>query len=130
MFSHIMVGANDFEKSKAFYSAILSKLGAGEPMVHVTDSGIHRAFWNHNGGTFGISEPIDGNPATFANGGTIGFKCDSLEQVHAWHDAGVSAGGTTCEDPPGRRDSTMGPMDLAYLRDPDGNKLCGFHRPG
>lgn len=129
MFSHIMVGASDFEKSKAFYNAIMAVLGAREPMEQTTDSGIRRAFWVHNGGTFGIGDPLDGKAATAANGGTIGFTCKDMEQVQAWHDAGVAAGGTSIEDQPGRRESTMGPMDLAYLRDPDGNKLCAIHRP-
>jgi hypothetical protein len=75
-----------------------------------------------------VSKPIDGQPACFANGGTIGFNLVSPEQVHAWHDAGVEAGGTSIEDPPGPRQGSFGPLYLAYLRDPDGNKLCGLHR--
>ena len=130
MFSHVMVGTNDFEKSKAFYTATFAVLGGREPIEDTTPSGIRRAFWIHNGGTFGISEPIDGEAATCANGATIGFACDSLEQAQAWHDAGVAAGGTSIEDPPGPRSGSMGTMNLAYLRDPDGNKLCAMHRAG
>ena len=129
MFNHIMVGTNDIEKAKSFYNAVLGTLGfSGEPMENVTDSGIIRLFYIHNGGTFCVSEPIDGKPATFANGGTIGFKCDSAEQVKAFHDAGVDAGGTSIEDPPGLRESQLGPMQLSYVRDPDGNKLCAIHQ--
>ncbi|MBV7255685.1 VOC family protein [Pacificimonas sp. WHA3] len=130
MFNHIMVGTNDIEKAKAFYDALLGTLGAGEPMKNVTDSGVTRLFYIHDGGTFSVSEPIDGQPATVANGATIGFKCASAEQVKAFHDAGVAAGGTSVEDPPGLRESNMGPMHLAYVRDPDGNKICAIHRPG
>lgn len=130
MFNHIMVGSNDIEKSKRFYDAVLGTLGAGEPMKNVTDSGITRLFYIHDGGTFGISEPIDGQQATHANGATIGFKCTSAEQVKDFHDAGVANGGTSIEDPPGLRQSSMGPMNLSYVRDPDGNKLCAIHRPG
>ena len=50
--------------------------------------------------------------------------------MDAWHAAGVANGGTTCEDPPGVREGGMGKMYLAYLRDPDGNKLCALHRMG
>lgn len=129
MFNHIMVGSNDLEKSKAFYKAVLGTLGfEGDPIENVTDSGITRHFYIHDGGTFCVSEPIDGQPATFANGGTIGFKCDSAEQVKAFHDAGVAAGGTSIEDPPGLRESQLGAMQLSYIRDPDGNKLCAIHR--
>ena len=105
MFSHIMVGSNDIEKSKSFYTALLGVFGASEPMVDVKD-GTTRLFYMANGGTFSVSEPIDGNPATAANGGT------------------------SIEDPPGMRESSMGPMHLSYIRDPDGNKLCAIHRPG
>jgi catechol 2,3-dioxygenase-like lactoylglutathione lyase family enzyme len=76
-----------------------------------------------------VTRPIDGQPAHNANGGTIGFNFDSPEEVDAWHAAGVAAGGTPCEDPPGYREGGFGRLYLAYLRDPDGNKLCGLHRP-
>jgi len=123
MFSHIMVGANDLGKSKTFYDAVLGTLGAGPAMVDG-----HRMFYIHNGGVFAVSQPIDGKDATAANGGTIGFACASPDQVEAWHAAGVANGGKTCEDPPGVRESGLGKMYLAYLRDPDGNKLCAMHR--
>jgi catechol 2,3-dioxygenase-like lactoylglutathione lyase family enzyme len=82
----------------------------------------------HDGGMLLVTKPIDGQPATYANGGTIGFKMSSPEQAKAWHDAGVAAGGTSCEDPPGERPGSG--MYLAYLRDPTGNKLCGLHMLG
>ncbi len=130
MFNHIMVGANDIEKAKTFYDAVLGTLGfTGEAMHNVASSGHARLFYVHNGGTFCVSEPINDEPATFANGGTIGFKCDSPEQVKAFHDAGVANGGTSIEDPPGPRDGgALGTMHLSYVRDPSGNKLCALHR--
>ncbi|WP_338447164.1 VOC family protein [Pelagerythrobacter marensis] len=130
MFNHIMVGANDIEQSKTFYDAVLGTLGfTGEAMRNVSGSGHTRLFYVHNGGTFCVSEPINGEPATGANGGTIGFKCDSPEQVKAFHDAGVANGGTSIEDPPGLREgSALGAMYLSYVRDPSGNKLCAVHR--
>lgn len=130
MFSHIMVGSNDIKKSKSFYDKVLGALGfEGEPMAHVASTGHNRLFYRHNGGTFCITEPIDGEPASAANGGTIGFNCDSPEQVKQFHDVAVANGGKSCEDPPGLRSGSMGPMHLAYVRDPDGHKLCAFHRP-
>lgn len=130
MFNHIMVGSNDIERSKQFYTAVLGVLGAGEPFTHVSDSGHTRLFYRHGGGTFCVSEPINGEDATFANGGTIGFKCASPEQVKQFHDVAVAHGGVSIEDPPGLRESNMGAMHLAYVRDPDGHKLCAIHRPG
>ena len=130
MFNHIMVGSNDIERSKRFYDAVLGTLGAsGEPLRDVTNAGYTRLFYRHNGGTFCVSEPINGEPATCANGATIGFKCGSPEQVKAFHDVAVAHGGTSIEDPPGLREGRLGPMHLSYVRDPDGNKLCAIHRP-
>ena len=130
MLNHVMVGSNDIERSKRFYDAVLGTLGAGEPFRNVAPSGHTRLFYMHGGHTFCISEPINNEPATAANGGTFGFKCASPEQVKAFHDAGVANGGVSIEDPPGERKSAMGSMHLAYIRDPDGNKLCAIYRPG
>ncbi|MBB4640641.1 VOC family protein [Rhizorhapis suberifaciens] len=118
MFTHIMVGADDIEASKAFYDAIFQVLGiaAGER------DPLGRIFYRTPTGSFGITKPIDGQRASAANGGTIGFAAVSREQVEAWHDAGVKAGGVTCEAPPGVREPFR--AYAAYLRDPVGNKLC------
>lgn len=128
MFSHIMVGTNDIERSKRFYDAVLATLGAGEPLRNMAGSGHNRLFYRHDGSTFCISEPINGETACGANGGTIGFKCNSPEQVKAFHDTAVAHGGTSIEQPPGLREGKMGAMHLAYVRDPDGNKLCALYR--
>ena len=124
MFSHMMVGSNDIARSKTFYDALFGTLG-GKPALQ-DDKG--RLIYMHNGGGFMVSAPIDGKNACHANGGTIGFTMASPEETDAWHKAGVEHGGTSIEDPPGLRDGGFGPMYLAYLRDPDGNKLCGLHR--
>ena len=128
MFSHIMVGSNDIERSKRFYDALLGVLGAGEPLRNNASTGHARLFYRHAGSTFCVSEPINNEAATSANGGTIGFKCNSAEQVQQFHDTAVAHGGSSIEAAPGLRDSPMGAMHLAYLRDPDGNKLCAIYR--
>ncbi|MFM1896986.1 MAG: hypothetical protein RLZZ385_2060 [Pseudomonadota bacterium] len=124
MFSHIMLGANDVQKSKLFYDAILGALGY-EP-GHIDAKG--RCFWINKSGIFCITKPLNGEPACHGNGMTIGFAADSPAAADAWHAAGVANGGTTCEDPPGIREGRTGKLYLAYLRDPDGNKLCALHR--
>jgi catechol 2,3-dioxygenase-like lactoylglutathione lyase family enzyme len=124
MFSHVVLGADDLEKSKTFYDAVIGAIG-GQPAVPVDDT---RFMYMHNGGMLMITKPINGEPACHANGGTVGFAMQSPEQAAAWHAAGIAAGGSTCEDPPGIRESGMGPMYLAYMRDPAGNKLCGVYR--
>ncbi len=130
MFSHIMLGTSDFDRAKAFYDSVLATLGAGPGMINVAATGHRRAFWMHNGGMFSISEPINNQPATASNGSTIGFACDSLEQVQAFHDAAVAAGGKSIEDPPGPRTGAMGTLNLGYVLDLDGHKLCMLHRAG
>ena len=110
MLSHIMIGANDIEKSRAFYTAVLSVLGAREPIENINATGQTRLFYIHDGSTFSISEPINGDPVTVANGSTIGFACDSPEQVQQLHDAAIANGGTSIEDAPGPREGSMGKM--------------------
>ena len=101
MFSHIMVGTNDLDRSKKFYDAVLGTLGVGPAVIDG-----HRMFYLSPKGVFSVSKPIDGKPATIANGGK------------------------SCEDPPGVREGNAGKLYLAYLRDPDGNKICALHRIG
>jgi hypothetical protein len=88
-----------------------------------------RLIYMHAGGRLVITRPVDGNPAACGNGHTLGFLAPSPETLDAWHAAGIANGGTTAEDPPGIRNATEGRVVyLAYLRDPSGNKLCGFHK--
>lgn len=124
MFSHVMFGVSDLEVSKKFYDALLGTLGIGPGVANKS-----RYFYRSPTGLFGITLPINGEPATHGNGSTIGFTMASTAQADAFHAAGVANGGTTCEDPPGWRESSVGKIYLAYLRDPDGNKICAMHRP-
>ena len=121
MFSHVMVGSNDLKRSKVFYDALFDKEGRAD------DKG--RLSYGRKGAVFMVSKPIDGGPAIPANGGTIGFAFNSPEEVDAWQARAIAAGGTAIEDPPGYRQNAFGKLYLAYLRDPDGNKLCGLYRP-
>lgn len=121
MYSHVMIGSNDLERSKQFYDALFTKPGRTD------DKG--RLSYGRRGAVFMVSAPINGEAATHGNGSTIGFAFDTPEEVDAWHAAGCGAGGQSCEDPPGYRENPFGRLYLAYLRDPDGNKLCGLHRP-
>ncbi|MBS1240042.1 MAG: hypothetical protein H6R45_748 [Proteobacteria bacterium] len=124
MYSHMMVGSNDIARSKTFYDALFGATG-GNP-AFVDPKG--RLVYFHKDNIFIVTKPIDGAPATQANGLTIGFAMESTDQADAWHDAGVAAGGTSVEDPPGWRNNEVGELYLAYLRDPDGHKLCALYR--
>ena len=123
MFSHVMLGCSDRERSKKFYDATLAALGVRPS----TDFG-KSDWWMTKQGALGVGQPIDGQPCSHGNGSTIGFAAPSPEAVDAWHAAGLANGGTAIEDPPGVREGAFGKLYLAYLRDPDGNKLCGFYR--
>ena len=120
MFSHIMLGADDLEKSAD------ATLGVTGCTRLCRSKG--RIFYMTPTGVFAITKPIDGEAASCGNGSTIGFAMESPEQADAWHAAGLANGGTDCEDPPGVREGAGMKLYLAYLRDPSGNKLCAMYR--
>ncbi|NTE86601.1 VOC family protein [Agrobacterium rubi] len=122
MFTHVMIGSNHLDQSKAFYDATFIALG-GKPGT-IDDRG--RLIYIHNGSRLMVTTPIDGKPATVANGATIGFVASSQKQVKAWHDAGTSHGGKSIETPPSERPNGS---FVAYLRDPDGHKLTARTLP-
>lgn len=125
-----MVGSNDIERSKRFYDAVLGALGHGEATLNMAGSGHVRLFYRNEGGTnFIVTQPINGEPATVSNGSTVAFSCNSPKQVQQFHDVALANGGTSIEEAPGPRESAMGTIHLAYVRDPDGNKLCGINIP-
>jgi catechol 2,3-dioxygenase-like lactoylglutathione lyase family enzyme len=123
MFSHMMVGSNDIARSKKFYDATFAAMGAKPGSLDPKG----RLIYAHNGAMFLVTPPINGEPATHGNGSTIGLTM-TPEQADAWERAGVANGGTAIEDPPGVREGGGMKLYLAYLRDPDGNKLCALHR--
>ena len=121
MFTHVMVGSNDLPRSKSFYDAVLGALGV--PAGY--DGGTRIFYSGCSGGAFAVGTPINGEAASHANGGTIGFGASDKEAVDAFHAAGLANGGS-CDGGPGLRASPSGKAYGAYLRDPDGNKLCAF----
>ena len=124
MYSHVMVGANDIQESKTFYDATLAVLGYNPGVID--EKG--RCFYISKTGVFAITKPIDGEPATHANGGTIGFAAKDQAQVDKWHEVGLANGGTVCEGGAGIREGAGQQLYIAYLRDPAGNKMCALYR--
>ena len=122
MFTHVMIGSNDLERARLFYDATFAALG-GKP-GEMDARG--RLIYVHEGCRLMITKPINGQPATSANGGTIGIAAASPEHVRAWHEAGTTYGGTAIESPPAERPNGS---FVAYLRDPDGNKLTARSTP-
>ncbi|MGX5665469.1 VOC family protein [Rhizobium daejeonense] len=122
MFTHVMIGSNDLERAKSFYDATFTALGGRHGEMDARG----RLIYAHEGGLLMITKPIDGKPATAANGGTIGIAAASRDHVLAWHAAGTAHGGTAIESPPTERPNGS---FVAYLRDPDGNKLTARTLP-
>jgi catechol 2,3-dioxygenase-like lactoylglutathione lyase family enzyme len=123
MFSHVMVGSNDIARSQRFYDALFTAVGGKAGVIDHKG----RLVYVHDGALFMVTKPIDGETATHANGGTIGFRMPDNATVDRWHEAGVAHGGKPIEEPPGVRSHNGRGLYLAYLRDPDGNKLCAVH---
>jgi catechol 2,3-dioxygenase-like lactoylglutathione lyase family enzyme len=121
MFNHVMIGTNDLEKARAFYDAVMGALG------HANGASEGAQILSYRCGEqgFAVRAPCNGEPATFANGGTIGFRAPGIEQVDAFHKAGLANGGTD-DGAPGVRPESFGQPYIAYLRDPDGNKICAM----
>ena len=124
MFSHVMIGADDLEAAKIFYDAALGALGVRPARVDPRG----RPFYVHDGNILMLTKPINGQPTSGANGGTLGFAAATTELADAFHKAGLEAGGTAIEDPPGWRAASGNTLYLSYLADPSGNKICAMHR--
>jgi catechol 2,3-dioxygenase-like lactoylglutathione lyase family enzyme len=126
MFSHVMIGADDLDAARAFYDATFAALGIATGVVDAKG----RLLYATETGRFLVTRPIDGEAASGANGGTIGFLAASPNAADAWRAAGLAHGGTEVADAPTgvRRFPDGRAMFVAYLRDPAGNKLCALHR--
>ena len=106
MFSHIMVGSNDIARSKKFYDALFAAMG-GQPGV---EDARGRLAYAHNGGRFMVSKPIDGKPASHANGGTIGFSMSDAQtgrrlaqsRGREWRHVDRGPAGRRAKGPPAR----------------------------
>jgi catechol 2,3-dioxygenase-like lactoylglutathione lyase family enzyme len=120
IFTHVMVGTNDLNKAKTFFNATLAPLGV-KNLGDMTD---HSTMYGDTGPEFMVTTPANGEAACHANGGTIGFQAPSRAAVHAFHEAALANGGT-CEGEPGPRPFSPTAY-AAYVRDPDGNKICTF----
>ena len=119
VFTHIVVGANDLAAAKHFYDRALGALGHG-PGAAMGD----RVIYGTGSGILMVTKPLDGQPAGFGNGMTIGLSAPNVAAVDAFHAQGVAAGGR-CAGAPGPRDAIPNSY-AAYLRDPTGNKLVAW----
>lgn len=125
MLMSVRLGTNDKAKARAFYDATFAALGV--PASETPDEYPIVMYKIPEGPAFILGPARDGNPVTYANGGTILFAAPSEEAVAKWYAAGLANGGS-CEGKPEAKPQARGAFG-AYLRDPDGNKLgvyCGL----
>ncbi len=118
----VRFGTNDVAKAGAFYDATFAALGFGDIRVPMDQP--FALYRLPNGIHFMLASPLDGEAASHGNGGTLGFAAADAAAVDRWHEAGLAQGGS-CEGPPGPRQAVGGRYG-AYLRDPDGHKLCAY----
>jgi len=124
MARYASVGTNDPERSLPFYDGLLPTAGYAK----LFDMPRGRVYGHPQTGLFGVFKPYDGEAAVAANGGMAGFGMESRAAVDAFHAAALALGGR-CEGAPGLRGPEEMGAYFAYVRDPEGNKLCAFHWP-
>ena len=89
IFTHVTVGTNDLAKARAFYDSVLAPLG----LKRVADLGENGSIWGQSDPEFFVLKPANGQPATFANGGTISFVAPNRAAVAEFHRKALAAGG-------------------------------------
>lgn len=120
VFTHVVVGTNDLARARTFYDATLAALG----MKYMGPMGEHAHMYGVDKPAFMVTRPRNGEPACFANGGTIGFAAATRDAVNAFHAAALANGGSD-EGQPGPRPFSPTAYG-AYVRDADGNKLTAY----
>ena len=124
-FLYLTLGTNDLDRAARFYDATLAPLGMIRRATEATEVGYglpddrRTRLW--------ITLPYDEKPATIGNGSMPALIAPSAAAVDAFHRAALAHGGSD-EGAPGLRPHGPG-FYAAYVRDPDGNKLCAIHRP-
>ena len=117
--TQVVVGSNDLARARAFYDATLSMLG----LRRVRDFD-RASMWGLESHDFMVATPANGLPATWSNGGTVSFAAPTREAVRKFYETALANGGCD-EGSPGPRSFTPTAY-AAYVRDPDGNKICAF----
>jgi len=131
MFTHIQVGARDWEKMVAFYDAVLAPLGL-QRRNSIESAGPAGVIWGRPGQrwpSFVVGPPFNGLPATWGNGTQVSFEAANEHTVRECWVVALGLDGTD-EGPPGLRPHYAGDFFAAYCRDPEGNKLAFVCRSG
>ena len=123
MFSHIFVGVRDFDRALAFYRPVMAALGIPERFCEPDRPW---AGWQTPGSVrplFLVGKPHDGQPHAAGNGQMVAFTAANRALVDEVYRIALARGGTS-EGEPGLRPQYHASYYGAYVRDPDGNKLC------
>lgn len=116
LLDHVHLRVADLAATKAFYGAVLGALG--RELVELSP-------------TFVYSDELVMTPAEDPAARSrvhLAFQADGPEQVRAFHEAGLAAGGRD-NGAPGERRYHPG-YHAAYLLDPDGNNVeAVYHGP-
>ena len=115
----VMVGSNDYKKSSEFYDAILKPLKLKK--IVTTEKYIGYAHASEpDKAQFYVTDPVNGEPATFGNGTQITLLAESKEAVEKFYEIAMSKGAVDEGAPGVRSDGNY----YAYIRDMDGNKIA------
>ena len=120
MFNHVTIGTNDIARARTFYDAVMGTIDQGR---YYDDEDQTTGYGVSGGEVVWITRPLDGEPATVGNGTMIAFVAETRQAVDDFHTAAMGNGGTD-EGKPGLRPQYHEHYYGAYVRDPDGNKLC------
>lgn len=124
MIAYTTLGVNDMDRAIRFYDAVFAPLGGTRDETSPTWTGYSRPG---DRAKFFLTRPFDRSAATFGNGTMLAFLAQDRAAVDAFHSAALAHQGA-CEGPPGVREGMNPVFYAAYVRDPDGNKLCAFVR--
>jgi catechol 2,3-dioxygenase-like lactoylglutathione lyase family enzyme len=124
MIAYTTVGVNDMDLAITFYDAVFAPLGARRETTSPTWTGYSR---KGEPGRFFLTRPYDRKAASGGNGTMLAFLAESRAAVDAFHAAALANGGRDA-GAPGVREGMDPVFYAAYVRDPDGAKLCVFVR--
>jgi len=116
--SHVSLGTHDVDSAIAFYDKVLAPLGISR-VENLEGIG---AAYGKQFPEFWICLPHDDKRASTGNGVHVGFIANSKDDVHAFYDAALAAGGVD-DGAPGPRPQYGEPYYGCFIMDPDGNKI-------
>ena len=120
MIGYITLGVQDMERAEAFYTELLAELGAKKMM----DAGRIKFFGTSpSRPMLAICIPYDEEPQHCGNGNMVAIPGGDKDNIKRLYDRAIELGATD-EGEPGERVPEV--FYGAYVRDPEGNKLCFF----